>query len=96
MTHINHFTSLYKSTAAEPMHLSAPASQPPSSVSPSAPDLKGVVSAKNDIQVEIVHKDHDAAQESEEHPNIKQMMVSERSSVLRYSLKVLQVCVHYE
>lgn len=43
---------------------------------PSPPDLKGVVSAKNDIRVEIVHKDHNAARESEEHMNIKQMMVS--------------------
>uniref|UniRef100_A0AAR2JZ59 Ig-like domain-containing protein n=1 Tax=Pygocentrus nattereri TaxID=42514 RepID=A0AAR2JZ59_PYGNA len=39
-------------------------------------DLKGVVSAKNDIRVEIVHKDHNAARETEEHTNMKQMMVS--------------------
>lgn len=40
------------------------------------PDLKGVVSAKNDIRVEIVHKDHNAARESEEHNSMKQLMVS--------------------
>lgn len=39
-------------------------------------DLKGVVSAKNDIRVEIVHKDHNAARESEEHSSMKQLMVS--------------------
>ncbi|MCJ8742210.1 hypothetical protein PDJAM_G00079440 [Pangasius djambal] len=36
--------------------------------------LKGVVSAKNDIRVEIVHKDHNAARETEEHAGVKQMM----------------------
>lgn len=39
-------------------------------------DLKGVVSAKNDIRVEIVHKDHNAARENEEHNSMKQLMVS--------------------
>lgn len=39
-------------------------------------DLKGVVSAKNDIRVEIVHKDHNAARENEEHSSMKQLMVS--------------------
>lgn len=39
-------------------------------------DLKGVVSAKNDIRVEIVHKDHNAARENEEHTAMKQLMVS--------------------
>jgi len=39
-------------------------------------DLKGVVSAKNDIRVEIVHKDHNAARENEEHAAMKQLMVS--------------------
>uniref|UniRef100_A0A9J7XSR2 Kirre like nephrin family adhesion molecule 3a n=1 Tax=Cyprinus carpio carpio TaxID=630221 RepID=A0A9J7XSR2_CYPCA len=39
-------------------------------------NLKGVVSAKNDIRVEIVHKDHNAAREPEDHGNMKQMMVS--------------------
>ncbi|XP_037605290.1 kin of IRRE-like protein 3 [Sebastes umbrosus] len=34
-----------------------------------------VISAKNDIRVEIVHKDHNAARESEEHTSIKQMMM---------------------
>ncbi|KAG9348278.1 hypothetical protein JZ751_002013, partial [Albula glossodonta] len=37
-------------------------------------NLKGVVSAKNDIRVEIVHKDHNAARENEEHAAIKQLM----------------------
>uniref|UniRef100_A0A674BPM3 Kirre like nephrin family adhesion molecule 3 n=1 Tax=Salmo trutta TaxID=8032 RepID=A0A674BPM3_SALTR len=39
-------------------------------------DIKGVVSAKNDIRVEIVHKDHNAARENEEHTAMKQLMVS--------------------
>lgn len=43
---------------------------------PSLTDLKGVVSAKNDIRVEIVHKDHNAARENEEHNSMKQLMVS--------------------
>ncbi|XP_055063817.1 kin of IRRE-like protein 3 isoform X6 [Misgurnus anguillicaudatus] len=37
-------------------------------------DLKGVVTSKNDIRVEIVHKDHNAAREPEDHSNMKQMM----------------------
>uniref|UniRef100_A0AAX7VEC4 Ig-like domain-containing protein n=1 Tax=Astatotilapia calliptera TaxID=8154 RepID=A0AAX7VEC4_ASTCA len=44
--------------------------------------LKGVVSAKNDIRVEIVHKDHNAARENEEHTSMKQLMVS--VSVTKY------------
>ncbi|XP_056905580.1 kin of IRRE-like protein 3 isoform X9 [Takifugu flavidus] len=40
-------------------------------------NLKGVVSAKNDIRVEIVHKDHNAARENEEHTSMKQLMVSD-------------------
>lgn len=39
------------------------------------PDLKGVVSAKNDIRVEIVHKEPSSGRETEEHPTIKQLMV---------------------
>ena len=39
------------------------------------PDLKGVVSAKNDIRVEIVHKEPTSGREAEEHPTIKQLMV---------------------
>lgn len=39
------------------------------------PDLKGVVSAKNDIRVEIVHKEPASGRETEEHPTIKQLMV---------------------
>ncbi|XP_041749628.1 kin of IRRE-like protein 3 isoform X2 [Coregonus clupeaformis] len=37
-------------------------------------NLKGVVLAKNDIRVEIVHKDHNTVRETEEHTAIKQMM----------------------
>ncbi|KAI2659665.1 Kin of IRRE-like protein 3 [Labeo rohita] len=57
------------------------------------PDLKGVVSAKNDIRVEIVHKDHNAAREPEDHSNMKQMMMErsefQQESVLK-QLEVLQ------
>ncbi|KFP88935.1 Kin of IRRE-like 3, partial [Acanthisitta chloris] len=42
---------------------------------PLCPDLKGVVSAKNDIRVEIVHKEPASGREAEEHPTIKQLMV---------------------
>lgn len=42
---------------------------------PLCPDLKGVVSAKNDIRVEIVHKEPASGRETEEHPTIKQLMV---------------------
>ncbi|XP_058489943.1 kin of IRRE-like protein 3 isoform X2 [Solea solea] len=56
-------------------------------------NLKGVVSAKNDIRVEIVHKDHNAARESEEHTSMKQLMVEreefQQESVLK-QLEVLQ------
>ncbi|KAL0994582.1 hypothetical protein UPYG_G00124370, partial [Umbra pygmaea] len=57
-------------------------------------NLKGVVSAKNDIRVEIVHKDHNAARETEEHTAIKQMMIERgefqaQESVLK-QLEVLQ------
>uniref|UniRef100_A0AAR2JDA0 Ig-like domain-containing protein n=1 Tax=Pygocentrus nattereri TaxID=42514 RepID=A0AAR2JDA0_PYGNA len=56
-------------------------------------NLKGVVSAKNDIRVEIVHKDHNAARETEEHTNMKQMMMErgefQQESVLK-QLEVLQ------
>ncbi|XP_064208620.1 kin of IRRE-like protein 3 isoform X2 [Anguilla rostrata] len=56
-------------------------------------NLKGVVSAKNDIQVEIVHKDHAAARETEDHAAIKQLMIErgefQQESVLK-QLEVLQ------
>ncbi|XP_021323600.1 kin of IRRE-like protein 3 isoform X10 [Danio rerio] len=56
-------------------------------------NLKGVVSAKNDIRVEIVHKDHNAARESEEHSGMKQLMIErgefQQESVLK-QLEVLQ------
>ncbi|XP_050976562.1 kin of IRRE-like protein 3 isoform X1 [Labeo rohita] len=56
-------------------------------------NLKGVVSAKNDIRVEIVHKDHNAAREPEDHSNMKQMMMErsefQQESVLK-QLEVLQ------
>ncbi|TRY84676.1 hypothetical protein DNTS_016292, partial [Danionella cerebrum] len=58
----------------------------------SGTNLKGVVSAKNDIRVEIVHKDS-AAREPEEHSNMKQMMMEraefQQESVLK-QLEVLQ------
>ncbi|XP_034023914.1 kin of IRRE-like protein 3 isoform X13 [Thalassophryne amazonica] len=58
-----------------------------------AENLKGVVSAKNDIRVEIVHKDHSAARENEEHTSMKQLMVEQgefqQESVLK-QLEVLQ------
>ncbi|KGL97915.1 Kin of IRRE-like 3, partial [Charadrius vociferus] len=38
-------------------------------------NLKGVVSAKNDIRVEIVHKEPASGRETEEHPTIKQLML---------------------
>ncbi|KAK6467997.1 kin of IRRE-like protein 3 isoform X2 [Huso huso] len=56
-------------------------------------NLKGVVSAKNDIRVEIVHKDHNATRETEEHAAIKQLMIErgefQQESVLK-QLEVLQ------
>ncbi|KAJ8275631.1 hypothetical protein COCON_G00073830 [Conger conger] len=56
-------------------------------------NLKGVVTAKNDIQVEIVHKDHSAARETEDHAAIKQLMIErgefQQESVLK-QLEVLQ------
>ncbi|XP_063060509.1 kin of IRRE-like protein 3 isoform X2 [Engraulis encrasicolus] len=56
-------------------------------------NLKGVVSAKNDIRVEIVHKDHNAARENEEHAAMKQLMIErgefQQESVLK-QLEVLQ------
>ncbi|XP_057204168.1 kin of IRRE-like protein 3 isoform X4 [Triplophysa rosa] len=56
-------------------------------------NLKGVVSAKNDIRVEIVHKDHNAARENEEHSTMKQLMIErgefQQESVLK-QLEVLQ------
>ncbi|XP_056593523.1 kin of IRRE-like protein 3 isoform X2 [Triplophysa dalaica] len=55
--------------------------------------LKGVVSAKNDIRVEIVHKDHNAAREQEDNGNMKQMIMErgefQQESVLK-QLEVLQ------
>ncbi|CAL8335075.1 unnamed protein product [Boreogadus saida] len=54
---------------------------------------KGATSAKNDIRVEIVHKDHNAARESEDHASMKQLMVErgdfQQESVLK-QLEVLQ------
>lgn len=54
----------------------------------SLPDLKGVVSAKNDIRVEIVHKDHNAARENEEHTSMKQLMVSVSVATFYFPLLV--------
>ncbi|XP_007495170.1 kin of IRRE-like protein 3 isoform X2 [Monodelphis domestica] len=56
-------------------------------------NLKGVVSAKNDIRVEIVHKEPAAGRDSEEHPTIKQLMMDrgefQQDSVLK-QLEVLK------
>ncbi|XP_059420542.1 kin of IRRE-like protein 3 isoform X5 [Carassius carassius] len=56
-------------------------------------NLKGVVSAKNDIRVEIVHKDHNAARENEDQSAMKQLMIErgefQQESVLK-QLEVLQ------
>ncbi|KAK2847862.1 hypothetical protein Q7C36_009544 [Tachysurus vachellii] len=56
-------------------------------------NLKGVVSTKNDIRVEIVHKDHNAARENEDHAAMKQLMIErgefQQESVLK-QLEVLQ------
>ncbi|XP_037124220.1 kin of IRRE-like protein 3 isoform X1 [Syngnathus acus] len=56
-------------------------------------NLKGAVSTKNDIRVEIVHKVHNAARENEEHASMKQLMVSvERGEFQQESaLKQLEV-----
>ncbi|XP_060036131.1 kin of IRRE-like protein 3 isoform X3 [Erinaceus europaeus] len=60
---------------------------------PRRANLKGVVSAKNDIRVEIVHKDPASAREAEEHPSIKQLMMDrgefQQDSVLK-QLEVLK------
>uniref|UniRef100_A0A8P4K7S3 Ig-like domain-containing protein n=3 Tax=Dicentrarchus labrax TaxID=13489 RepID=A0A8P4K7S3_DICLA len=54
-------------------------------------NLKGVGSAKKDIRVEIVHKDHNAARQSEEHTNIKQMMIDRGEFQQEPVLKPLEV-----
>ncbi|XP_057694933.1 kin of IRRE-like protein 3 isoform X11 [Corythoichthys intestinalis] len=54
-------------------------------------NLKGVVSAKNDIRVEIVHKDHNAARENEEHASMKQLMVERGDFQQESALKQLEV-----
>uniref|UniRef100_A0A8C5E6U5 Ig-like domain-containing protein n=1 Tax=Gouania willdenowi TaxID=441366 RepID=A0A8C5E6U5_GOUWI len=53
-------------------------------------NLKGVVSAKNDIRVEIVHKDHNAVRENEEHASMKQLMVSVSVTAFYFSLLDVQ------
>ncbi|KAK3521658.1 hypothetical protein QTP70_014697 [Hemibagrus guttatus] len=74
-----------------PVSLSARQRELASTIKPES--LKGVVSAKNDIRVEIVHKDHNAARETEEHTGVKQMMMErgefQQESVLK-QLEVLQ------
>ncbi|XP_066463354.1 kin of IRRE-like protein 3 isoform X1 [Eleutherodactylus coqui] len=56
-------------------------------------NLKGVVSAKNDIRVEIVHKEPTNGRETEEHSSIKQLMIDrgdfQQDSVLK-QLEVLK------
>ncbi|XP_051580491.1 kin of IRRE-like protein 3 isoform X4 [Myxocyprinus asiaticus] len=54
-------------------------------------NLKGVVSAKNDIRVEIVHKDHNAARENEEHSAMKQLMIERGEFQQESALKQLEV-----
>ncbi|KAJ8266631.1 hypothetical protein GJAV_G00132810 [Gymnothorax javanicus] len=54
-------------------------------------NLKGVVSAKNDIQVEIVHKDHNTACDTEDHPAIKQLMLERGDFQQESMLKQLEV-----
>ncbi|XP_061682850.1 kin of IRRE-like protein 3 isoform X2 [Syngnathoides biaculeatus] len=54
-------------------------------------NLKGVVSAKNDIRVEILHKDHNAARENEEHASMKQLMVERGEFQQESALKQLEV-----
>ncbi|KAG8522309.1 Kin of IRRE-like protein 3 [Galemys pyrenaicus] len=60
---------------------------------PRRANLKGVVSAKNDIRVEIVHKEPASGRETEEHPTIKQLMMDrgefQQDSVLK-QLEVLK------
>ncbi|XP_048857534.1 kin of IRRE-like protein 3 isoform X4 [Brienomyrus brachyistius] len=54
-------------------------------------DLKGVVSAKNDIRVEIVHKEQNTARENEEHATIKQLMIERGEFQQESVLKQLEV-----
>ncbi|XP_033954314.1 kin of IRRE-like protein 3 [Pseudochaenichthys georgianus] len=53
--------------------------------------LKGAGKVKNDIRVEIVHKDHNAARESEEHTSTKQMMIERGEFQQEPVLKQLEV-----
>uniref|UniRef100_H9G389 Kirre like nephrin family adhesion molecule 3 n=1 Tax=Anolis carolinensis TaxID=28377 RepID=H9G389_ANOCA len=54
-------------------------------------NLKGVVSAKNDIRVEIVHKESASSRETEEHPTIKQLMMDRSEFQQDSVLKQLEV-----
>ncbi|XP_065711752.1 kin of IRRE-like protein 3 isoform X1 [Patagioenas fasciata] len=54
-------------------------------------NLKGVVSAKNDIRVEIVHKEPVAGREPDEHPTIKQLMLERGEFPQDSVLKQLEV-----
>ncbi|XP_075460389.1 kin of IRRE-like protein 3 isoform X2 [Ascaphus truei] len=54
-------------------------------------DLKGVVSAKNDIRVEIVHKEPATGRETEEHSTIKQLMIDRGEFQQDCVLKQLEV-----
>ncbi|XP_037124226.1 kin of IRRE-like protein 3 isoform X7 [Syngnathus acus] len=54
-------------------------------------NLKGAVSTKNDIRVEIVHKVHNAARENEEHASMKQLMVERGEFQQESALKQLEV-----
>ncbi|XP_075460390.1 kin of IRRE-like protein 3 isoform X3 [Ascaphus truei] len=54
-------------------------------------NLKGVVSAKNDIRVEIVHKEPATGRETEEHSTIKQLMIDRGEFQQDCVLKQLEV-----
>uniref|UniRef100_A0A8C6S4K6 Kirre like nephrin family adhesion molecule 3a n=1 Tax=Neogobius melanostomus TaxID=47308 RepID=A0A8C6S4K6_9GOBI len=53
--------------------------------------LSNVCCDENDIRVEIVHKDHNAARENEEHANMKQMMIDRAEFQQEPVLKQLEV-----
>ncbi|XP_043937037.1 kin of IRRE-like protein 3 [Protopterus annectens] len=54
-------------------------------------NLKGVVSGKNDIRVEIVHKEPTPGHETEDHPSIKQLMMDREGFQQDSALKQLEV-----
>ncbi|XP_069080610.1 kin of IRRE-like protein 3 isoform X2 [Pleurodeles waltl] len=54
-------------------------------------NLKGIVSAKNDIRVEIVHKDSSSGRETEDHAAMKQLMMDRGEFQQDSALKQLEV-----